>query len=196
MYHAQLLPSVAGDFFLCEENRFFILHSCCARLLFQLWCDEQVAKTDFRMCACWEQASVTLSGTQTFDLSKTGLPFSCHCVNRRGHLDSLSSPNTDLIPKSHKVTPRRTEPLFFWIYITEPPPKARGNGKMEFPAHFNGQPWASWFEGTTELWHAQQRMLFRCSEMPRDWAYRREPARSNSQRELSHFMSLPAGAAF
>lgn len=85
-----------------------------------------------------------LSGSRTCDLFKQA---SLSTAIVRGQLDWLSSPDTDLIPQPHKVTPRRTEPLFFWIYIREPPPKARGNGKMEFPAHFNGQPWASWFEG-------------------------------------------------
>lgn len=101
-----------------------------------------------------ERASRCL-GLKPLTLPKQGSPSATivlieEVISIRCHLPTLI-----WFPKSHKVTPRRTEPLFFWIYITEPPPKARGNGKMEFPAHFNGQPWASWFEGTTELWHAQ-----------------------------------------
>lgn len=32
-------------------------------------------------------------------------------------------------------------------------------GKCSFPAHFNDQPWASWFEGTTKLWHTRAHLV-------------------------------------
>lgn len=45
---------------------------------------------------CMTTESDTLSGTQTFDLSITGLSFCCLFINGRGHLQPLSSLNTDL----------------------------------------------------------------------------------------------------
>lgn len=96
-----------------------------------------------------------LSGNQIFDLSVTGRSFCCFCIHGRGHPQLLVISVHWAQSQSHKVMQRRTELLFSWIYITEPPPKPRGNRKMEFPACFNGRPWASWFEGTTKLWHTR-----------------------------------------
>lgn len=94
-------------------------------------------------------------GIKSLTFSVTGLSFCCLHINGRGHPQLLVISEHWAESQSHKVMQRRTELLFSWIYITEPPPKPRGNGKMEFPAHFNGRPWASWFEGTTKLWHTR-----------------------------------------
>lgn len=34
-------------------------------------------------------------------------------------------------------------------------PNPEEMGKWSFPVRFNGQPWASWFERTTKLWHTR-----------------------------------------
>lgn len=102
---------------------------------------------------CMTTVGDMLSGNQISDLSITGRSFCCLCFHGRSHLQLLVISVHWAESQSHKVMPRRTELLFSWIYITEPPPKPRGNGKMELPARFNRRPWASWSEGTTKLWH-------------------------------------------
>lgn len=104
---------------------------------------------------CMTTDGDTLSGNQIFDLSITGQSFCYRRIHGRGHPQLLVISVRWAESQSHKLMQRRTELLFSWIYITEPPPKPRGNGKMEFPAPFNGRPWASWFEGTTKLWHSR-----------------------------------------
>lgn len=149
MNHAPFFFAKSRRLFSHEKNPIFSFPSntlCRTSLSFKVSHDEQVAKTDFRMCEREIERASRCLGPGTFDLSEQGSPFCCHCVHRRGHLDSLSSPDADLIPKSHQVTPRRTEPLFFWIYITEPPPKSQRKwGKWTFQLVLMGGPWASWF---------------------------------------------------
>lgn len=117
------------------------------------WSREDSGVLQHTSAGCMTTDGDTLSGNRILDLSITGRSFCCLCIHRQGHPQLLVISVHWAESQSHKVMPRRTELLFSWIYITEPPPKPRGNGKMEFPARFNGRPWASWLEGTTKLWH-------------------------------------------
>lgn len=120
--------------------------------------------------------------------------FCCLCINGRGHPQLLFILIRCIESQSHKSDAERTELLFSWIYITEPPPKPRGNGKMEFPACFNGQPWASWVEGTTELWHTRAHSV----HMIQDAVGLTGPGQAcmfHSHCNARHSFSLPATTA-
>lgn len=57
-------------------------------------------------------------------------PLSAACA-RRARAVILERPSQ---PQAQKVALRRTELSFSWLYITQPPPKPRGKGQMDFPA--------------------------------------------------------------
>lgn len=176
-------------------------HLCCARLLSKLPYEEQAAKTDFRIRACWERASerasVTLSGARTFDLSKQAPLSTAIVLIDEVNLIGCHLPTLIWFPNPIKWRQEEQSPYSFGFTSESLHPKPEEMGKWSFQLILMGSPGPLGLKGTTELWHAQQRrMLFRCSKMPRDWVYLRESARSNGQHEPSHFISLPAGAAF
>lgn len=132
--------------FLPKHNQFHVTYcvvfSATMRPLCKLSYDEDAS------AGCMTTDGDMLSGNQILDLLITGPSLCCLRIHGQGHPQLLVISVHWAESQSHKVMP-----LFCWTYITEPPPKPRGNGKMEFPARFNGRPWASWFEGTTKLWH-------------------------------------------
>lgn len=165
-----------------KEKQFFTLHL--SRLLLKLLHEEQVAKTDCRIRACWERVSVTLSGTRTFDLSKQASLSTAIVLIDEVNLIGCHLPTLIWFPNPIKWRQEEQSPYSFGFTSESLHPKPEEMGKWSFQLILMGSPGPLGLKGTTELWRAQQqRMLFRCSKMPRDWVYRRESAHSNSQRE-------------
>lgn len=152
-----------------QNEKTQILHLCCASLLSKLPYEEQVLKTDFRICACWEGVRVTLSGSQTFDLSKLASLSSAIVLIDEVNLIGCHLPTLIWFPNPIKWRQEEQSPYSFGFTSESLHPKPEEMGKWSFQLILMGSPGPLGLKGTTELWHAQrQRTLFRCSKMPRD----------------------------